>query len=854
VEGNKYLSLQRASKLSRYSQEYLSLRARQGKLKAVKRGRNWITTKEWLDEYIRSAEEYKEVHEGFSIKKFLARKSCRFLLSPAVWAGILFISGYLFSHTSPIEFTMRATDNLNNFLYTSSVESGATVKKSYLSLSRSVEELKTTALSSTTAPLRQGSAGQATISPLDFIQGKPLSFAQDITSDAIALYKQTDRKVSRFFADTYIKLVEALLPGYSFYGTRLAEETILNQLRHTIKELDKLEREGLTVKEITKEVQRITQIEPIREITKEIIIADESGLIAVAGDLVRLQRELKALEEEFSQSGPTFTQDRVTNIENYITQNIIQGNVAIPNDIFTSTLELHTRSGKVGLIVDQQSTSDIVIFQDNGTTVFSIVDGGATTVTTINGIITLDTSNSNNNILLNAGTGNLIVTASTTNLSGGLAINGGDLTTTQSTFNILNNTPTTINFGSNANNINIGSSSSQTTFNNDVLINGNATTTGVWAFSSGLTSTSSLILDNTVGSDPLIQFQDNGTDEWFVGFDNSDSDKFRIARGAFDTDSTGLTITEGGNVGIGTTNPTQVLSIAGNLNFTGTSTISTDTGDLTISSAGEINITSAASTTLTSTSGTLTVNATGQTIDIDGAVIDIDGTIVTLDGSTSVSLGTTTDVPFDIDTAILDIDSSGNITIDTSNFSSFALTTASSTSFTTTDGTITLDTSTGNNQIQLTTGSGEIDLTTTGLFDLNSGNLDIDSATTTIDTAAGTSFSIDGNFNSNVSVTSGTLTLSTITSGDLILTSAGVTDINAGANLDIDVTGTYDMLSTGIFSIDGTGNSNISATSGNLTLSTLTSGDVIITTPDILNLDSATTTIDASVAACCRYV
>ena len=47
----KYVSLAEAAKHSSYSQDYLSLRARQGKLKAVKQGRNWVTTLEWLEEY-----------------------------------------------------------------------------------------------------------------------------------------------------------------------------------------------------------------------------------------------------------------------------------------------------------------------------------------------------------------------------------------------------------------------------------------------------------------------------------------------------------------------------------------------------------------------------------------------------------------------------------------------------------------------------------------------------------------------------------------------------------------------------------------------------------------------------------
>ena len=47
-----YISLADAAKHCDYSQDYLSLRARQGKLKAVKMGRNWVTRQEWLNEYI----------------------------------------------------------------------------------------------------------------------------------------------------------------------------------------------------------------------------------------------------------------------------------------------------------------------------------------------------------------------------------------------------------------------------------------------------------------------------------------------------------------------------------------------------------------------------------------------------------------------------------------------------------------------------------------------------------------------------------------------------------------------------------------------------------------------------------
>ena len=44
--------MQEAAELCAYSQEYLSLRARQGKLFSKKIGRNWYTTKRALHDYL----------------------------------------------------------------------------------------------------------------------------------------------------------------------------------------------------------------------------------------------------------------------------------------------------------------------------------------------------------------------------------------------------------------------------------------------------------------------------------------------------------------------------------------------------------------------------------------------------------------------------------------------------------------------------------------------------------------------------------------------------------------------------------------------------------------------------------
>jgi len=69
---NNFITLKEAAGYCRYSPEYLNLRIRQGKLKAVKFGRNWMTKKRWLKDYIARVEEYAAVYpKEREIKKVL---------------------------------------------------------------------------------------------------------------------------------------------------------------------------------------------------------------------------------------------------------------------------------------------------------------------------------------------------------------------------------------------------------------------------------------------------------------------------------------------------------------------------------------------------------------------------------------------------------------------------------------------------------------------------------------------------------------------------------------------------------------------------------------------------------------
>lgn len=83
-----------------------------------------------------------------------------------------------------------------------------------------------------------------------------------------------------------------------------------------------------------------------------------------------------------------------------------------------------------------------------------------------------------------------------------------------------------------------------------------------------------------------------------------------------------------------------------------------------------------------------------------------------------------------------------------------------------------------------------------------------------------------------------------ITNGDVVIAGTESVNITAsnGLNLDtvFDFDGTlFDVLMSGSngFSIDGTSNSNVSVTSADLTLSTITSGDLVLATAGIIYLD-----------------
>lgn len=106
---NKYISLTEASRYTPYSQEYLSLRARQGKLKAIKLGRDWQTTMNAVSDYMREID-----FEDGRQKKTISPASGRIILKCGALAAIIVCLSFYLGALNPTILSMRGKRGLAN--------------------------------------------------------------------------------------------------------------------------------------------------------------------------------------------------------------------------------------------------------------------------------------------------------------------------------------------------------------------------------------------------------------------------------------------------------------------------------------------------------------------------------------------------------------------------------------------------------------------------------------------------------------------------------------------------------------------------------------------------------------------
>jgi hypothetical protein len=221
-------------------------------------------------------------------------------------------------------------------------------------------------------------------------------------------------------------------------------------------------------------------------------------------------------------------------------------------------------------------------------------------------------------------------------LSGDLAVNGADITTTATgTATVFNTNATTLNMGGAATTVSIGASSGTTTVNNSLTVTGNLTVNGTTTTVNSTTLTTDDIIitlggDSAPGADDDkdrgVEFRwHNGTAAkvGFFGFDDS-TGKFTFIPDA--TNSSEVFSGTKGVIDVGTVE-TGVLYI---------DSIEVDTSGATTSQVLQYNGTKFAPATLSSTSSFTTITVSGQ----DNVVADSSSDTLTFVAGTGITITT----------------------------------------------------------------------------------------------------------------------------------------------------------------------------------------------------------------------
>ncbi|PIZ55997.1 hypothetical protein COY23_03630, partial [bacterium (Candidatus Torokbacteria) CG_4_10_14_0_2_um_filter_35_8] len=345
-KSNNYISLQEATEYCSYTQEYLSLRARQGKLKAVKIGRNWLTKKEWIKEYVERVEEYNNnlhtekfvaLPKNLPVKPLSRRWSFFQIRQPrfALIVGLVFVlltagivSGKenfksVFDDLDPYVYPVRdfvvtaakgiSKDISNRVkeisqagdrLVLDSVESFKNVYENLLPASKELAQVASPdVLKSTLDTFKEygqwvNESVKNQISKIktaylitnDFVEEKLTTFGHRM-SNMVSKFAQGIRKIPQAVTGLFKKEVAVEKPKEE-KPEEFAKKGELENLQKELKELKEKPE-----KEITKEVEvsRVIRIEPIKEITKEIITLDDESLKIIQATLLKQETNVEKL-------------------------------------------------------------------------------------------------------------------------------------------------------------------------------------------------------------------------------------------------------------------------------------------------------------------------------------------------------------------------------------------------------------------------------------------------------------------------------------------------------------------------------------------------------------------------------
>ncbi|MEA3453261.1 MAG: hypothetical protein U9Q96_02935, partial [Patescibacteria group bacterium] len=313
----EYISLAEAAENFPYSQEYLSLRARQGKLKAIKLGRNWATKKEWLEEYLLKAQNYREELNQKIKEKELKR-------------GVLEVEKIKEGPKEKIpELEKRIEPPIIDPVKESGLRFGVVIGLAFLVLTSSialgkggfpgalkdvkivfsdVAERSSFVFNSIAKEINKGGA------EVSLILNQSLSPVEELSSIyPTTVWQETGHVFASYFGWLKDKLGSVFVAKPKTVAWEkdvnksIITDSKINSLTDLVtqNELDKeeiaslkeqitgLKQQGVTTKQIITEVQQVTQILPKEVIEKRVTLVDS----AIAEEMDMLRQDLEDLKE-----------------------------------------------------------------------------------------------------------------------------------------------------------------------------------------------------------------------------------------------------------------------------------------------------------------------------------------------------------------------------------------------------------------------------------------------------------------------------------------------------------------------------------------------------------------------------
>jgi hypothetical protein len=189
----------------------------------------------------------------------------------------------------------------------------------------------------------------------------------------------------------------------------------------------------------------------------------------------------------------------------------------------TGNITISSTAGGVAGTDTQIQFNDGGAFGGDGGLTYNKVTDTLTGVTaSFYRITTTDTASFNGNVTLGDasadtvtvnGTATFVGAAVTTTFAGDVAVNGGDVTTTATTFNLVNGTATTVNFAGAGTDVNIGTTSGNLYLKNATTnVSGNIVSAGDIAVNGGDVTTSATTFNLVNGTATTVNFAGAGTD------------------------------------------------------------------------------------------------------------------------------------------------------------------------------------------------------------------------------------------------------------------------------------------------------------------------------------------------------